>query len=571
MKAIFSNEKAKVLSTLVVVSVLTIGVALVIAVARPIITEYAILLIQKYLSPDGIISQETQQKIGTFFIFGIYGLFILGSVGVLYWLGVGYIWNRLSDQSVHRERAHVSPFARVDTYLLAVVLFTGLVVYLRSIGRGFYYDELFSAYHFVNVDTVWETMSRYIVFNNHIFYSILSRIAVSIFGQDEWVLRLPALLFGLLSLVVLYRFIRHEYPRSVAFLATLLLAVNFSYTYWSVSARGYTGLIFFGLVSNISFLSLLNSPSKMKWIIHILSSVLGIYIHLYAISLILVQLTYLVLLLWRQPGVISRNSFQLLAFSYPIIGAIISILYIPVLDDLIRNLSVTGTNAVQWVFPINLINEFSGNTGFLIAVFVFIGFLIGLVYQMTKIKTHGLFFLFLILIPLLLIWLVIRPTIIYPRFFAYFLPYYIWFFSVGGWVIYRWMQRLPLNRSITVITTGMLIGGLFIYWASVAWSQIPEEAQYKEAVAFMDQNTTNTTPRCAFGSDVEIFRYYTDTRFEILNSFSDYKNFIATHEDFACIYHAARWNKQEMLEIAYQMGEIAHVVEFKKVAVYMHP
>src|SRR5690606_37732642 len=56
--------------------------------------------------------------------------------------------------------------------------------------------------------SLWETLTTFVAANQHVFYVTLARISIGLFGPAEWSVRLPAVLFGVGSLLALYAFAR---------------------------------------------------------------------------------------------------------------------------------------------------------------------------------------------------------------------------------------------------------------------------------------------------------------------------------------------------------------------------
>jgi uncharacterized membrane protein len=154
--------------------------------------------------------------------------------------------------------------------------------------------------HFIEFDSVWKALSSYISFNNHIAYSILAWCSQSIFGRSEWAFRLPALLLGLASLYLLWLFVRSVLGSNMALLATFALALSPPHVAWSVTGRGYAGMLFATLLSTSMYLRLLERPSYRDCLVFIVASVIGIYFHLYAAFVTIVQSLFLLRCARRQ-------------------------------------------------------------------------------------------------------------------------------------------------------------------------------------------------------------------------------------------------------------------------------
>jgi mannosyltransferase len=72
---------------------------------------------------------------------------------------------------------------------------------------------------------------------------LLTHWALQVFGTSEWSARLASASIGVLSVPLLYVFIRRLFTPAVALVAVLLLAVSPWHIYWSQNARFYTLLL----------------------------------------------------------------------------------------------------------------------------------------------------------------------------------------------------------------------------------------------------------------------------------------------------------------------------------------
>jgi Dolichyl-phosphate-mannose-protein mannosyltransferase len=132
---------------------------------------------------------------------------------------------------------------------LAAVCVLAVMLRLHHITRGLTLDELTTALLFVDAHSLWTTLSTDHLFNNHLANSLLASLSQRLLGRSEWVLRLPAFLLGLTSLYVLWAFTRRLAGSALAVLATAGLAFSPAHIFWSVTARGYAGMLLFTLVS----------------------------------------------------------------------------------------------------------------------------------------------------------------------------------------------------------------------------------------------------------------------------------------------------------------------------------
>jgi 4-amino-4-deoxy-L-arabinose transferase-like glycosyltransferase len=86
--------------------------------------------------------------------------------------------------------------------------------------------------------------------NNHPLNAFFSWISISVFGNTEWAIRLPALVFGLATVLLAGRFAREVTGnRLCGWAASLLLAVSPYHVAYSANSRGYSMAMFFALLS----------------------------------------------------------------------------------------------------------------------------------------------------------------------------------------------------------------------------------------------------------------------------------------------------------------------------------
>ena len=76
--------------------------------------------------------------------------------------------------------------------------------------------------------------------NNHILHSVLMRLSVIIFGDEEWSIRLPAMVFGILCVPLGYAAACRHFDSATALLAASILASAAYSIDLATNARGYT-------------------------------------------------------------------------------------------------------------------------------------------------------------------------------------------------------------------------------------------------------------------------------------------------------------------------------------------
>jgi 4-amino-4-deoxy-L-arabinose transferase-like glycosyltransferase len=136
---------------------------------------------------------------------------------------------------------------RAAAMILLAIVFVADVY--RATTQSLTIDEAFS-YNLYFSKPVHELLTYYDA-NNHVLYTVLAKIAIGLFGNAEWVLRLPSLIGALLYLIVVYRLCWLLVPdRLLAFAGVALLSLNPYLLDFLSAARGYglgIGLMLWGI------------------------------------------------------------------------------------------------------------------------------------------------------------------------------------------------------------------------------------------------------------------------------------------------------------------------------------
>lgn len=121
------------------------------------------------------------------------------------------------------------------------------------------------------------------------FYYLLLHLWMKLFGYSEISARLPSVIFGVLSVLLLYRLGKVFINRKTGRTAALLLAISPLHIYFSGEARMYSLLILLSLISMYCLLAMIRSGRKVFIAGHLTSTLLLLYSHNLGISLVLAQ------------------------------------------------------------------------------------------------------------------------------------------------------------------------------------------------------------------------------------------------------------------------------------------
>ncbi|MBL9032175.1 MAG: hypothetical protein JNM80_10785 [Phycisphaerae bacterium] len=128
----------------------------------------------------------------------------------------------------------------------------GLALRLDFIHQGIRCDEATTYMTFASRSLAYG-LSDYPAPNNHVFYTLLVHVCTKVLGSEPWVIRLPALAFGVLLIPATFAVSRAVFGRGSAILAAALVAANPYLVQYSVNGRGYSfvalaGVVVLGLV-----------------------------------------------------------------------------------------------------------------------------------------------------------------------------------------------------------------------------------------------------------------------------------------------------------------------------------
>lgn len=164
---------------------------------------------------------------------------------------------------------------------IALIAMSVLALALRlwASGSCLWFDEVLTY-----ADYVRAPMGRIVTSfpnqNQHMLYSVLARVAVSVFGESFWAARLPSVLFGVASVWALFFLGRRLFNDREALLACALLTVSYHHVWFSQNARGYMGLLFFATLATYLWLRA-RDEAQWRWAIgYALTLALGMWTHL---------------------------------------------------------------------------------------------------------------------------------------------------------------------------------------------------------------------------------------------------------------------------------------------------
>lgn len=145
----------------------------------------------------------------------------------------------------------------------------GLIIFaaafrIPTFGSPLIEDEAISFNRYIELP--WQKLIlSYHDTNQHTLFLLISKLFIFVFGETEIVYRLPALLFGVLSIPLMYRLgLTMKFPWSSALLSSILMALSWPHLKYSMEGRGYGITIFLALLVIYSAIQFLNT-SRWVW------------------------------------------------------------------------------------------------------------------------------------------------------------------------------------------------------------------------------------------------------------------------------------------------------------------
>ncbi len=236
----------------------------------------------------------------------------------------------------------------------AIGALTILAAALRIVrlDAGLWYDEIVTLVEFVKPPLA-DVVSAFPDSNNHPLYSVLAHLSAGFFGEHAWSLRLPAVLFGVASVPMLYWLGTEVTRRVEAASAAALLAVSYHGIWFSQNARGYTVLLFWTMLATRIIIRLHRFPGPRLAIAYAIVAALGVYTHLTMVFIIAAHaMVWMLWSLWQpEPATSSGGYFKYLLLAFGLSAVFSAALYAPMLGQVIQFMSRPAQAAAAIATP----------------------------------------------------------------------------------------------------------------------------------------------------------------------------------------------------------------------------
>lgn len=351
----------------------------------------------------------------------------------LAWLAVANsTWHLiLSDERVTIRRLPEPPSDLSQSQaFIAVALITLIAIVMRSyrLGSDLWLDEITPIVDYGHMPVV-QVIGSYLRTNNHLLNTLLTNLSIGVFGESEWSVRLPAMVFGVATIPLFYWVARLALSRWASVAAAGVLAVSYHHIFFSQNSRGYSAALFFALATSGLLIRALADDKKSRWWLYAAGMFFGLaslaqtafvfaaHIVVGVIAVILIRKrgrsgSPLIRRLAVVFGITGFVSFQLYATPLPEMYAVITHLYVR---------EATGFAPFSLVFFREIVRGVTTGLGGPVPTFVFL--MIGVAGIVFLVRANWMLGAALGLPPLLTaILLLLRGLSFSPRFFLLLLP-----------------------------------------------------------------------------------------------------------------------------------------------------
>jgi len=196
--------------------------------------------------------------------------------------GLIVIWLSLRDRIYTRlddvERFSITAVSEIDDtvnkytaqWILAGITLLALFLRLFHINSDLWLDEITPILDYGRLSPL-QVVATYISTNNHLLNTLLGKLSIACFGEKEWVIRLPAVIFGTATVPAIWWVARSAMSRTYSLLVALILAVSYHHIFFSQNARGYSGYLFFSVIAAGLLIKGLKEDQARIWLLYVIA------------------------------------------------------------------------------------------------------------------------------------------------------------------------------------------------------------------------------------------------------------------------------------------------------------
>jgi len=392
----------------------------------------------------------------------------------------------------------------VNWILLAIVLILGFFIRIFNLGsESLWFDE---AHTFYIASSGFKEMLSIITNDVHPpFYFILVNVWIKLFGDSEFLLRLPSVIFAVLSIIFIYKLGNLIFDREVGIISSLLLSFSLFNITYSQEARTYSLLCLLVSVSYYYFYAVLNVVNRKNIFLYLISSLLLIYSHYFGVFILISQNLFFISIY-----LFSNKRAQLNLKQWFMYQIILLISFLPWLIVFVKQTLKVQSGfwipepEIGWI--IHTFTIYSGSREILlIFILIFISIFLNTIYKNNfLLKNFATFKLVSSFIKkldlrsvywsyyLLILWLII-PIIIPFLISKISQPIYVFRYTIVSLVAFYLLMAIAI-KSINNLLAKILVILIILVFSTISivkYHITIKNPHWRDAISYIDKNASN--------------------------------------------------------------------------------
>jgi mannosyltransferase len=411
------------------------------------------------------------------------------------------------QQITAEDRLQNDTSVNIHPSLACIFAISGITVLaggLRSLGlsQSLWLDEIVTINY--TALSLREQLTVFLSPNNHLLNTLLIKCSLALFGESEWSVRLPAVIFGTATVPALYWLTRRSLGDWSALAASLLLAVSYHHIFFSQNARGYSAYIFFSLLATGLFIRGIRQDKWGVWLCYITAMLLSFTALMNSVFVLISHIAAAIVTLYlaERRGVNIWPSVRRLSLVFSLLGLLVFHLYAILIPQIYVVLGAlyaeagTGFSPFTLEFILELIGGVSAGFagGALIAA---IPFLFVAISGFVSFYKKDFLLTLLLLFPAIFtaLYLIARDLTVSPRFFLFELILAMICAVCGAIALGNWLSEKMVSKRVgpAFVSVTMVLLLAVLSLASLKNYYTTPKQSFREAVEYIEHRKTDAT------------------------------------------------------------------------------
>ncbi len=380
---------------------------------------------------------------------------------------------------------------RSTKVILAVIILIASALRLYGLDDGLWYDEILTYVKYLGLP-LGEIITFYDDQNNHLLYTLLAKLSFVVFGANAWSIRLPAVVFGVGSIWALFLLGRQVANTREGLLSAMVLTFSYHHLWFSQNARGYTGLLFWTILSSWLLLRGIYKDNGKTLIGYAIAASLGMYTHMTMMVVLIGQMVMYLMILRKRRKEVWPGRWRALFLGFCMSGFFTILLYSLILPQIFDVYARTENTVKTWANPAWALLEFVKGleisfTNSILASVALLIFAIGFYsYIRARFEVTVLF-----VVPVLVGVIVIMGMgyTFFPRFFFFSMGFCVLIVVRGTLVFGEKVAKLIKLKSLNPVHVGTAFCACLIFVIALSFPRAYNPKQdYKGALNFIEKS-----------------------------------------------------------------------------------